>query len=505
MATITVPDESRRKQVVVGSSAQTAFTFDWVIFDTATDIRVWNGATELVNGTTFSVAGTSGTDGGFDGGTVTLIGTLASGVSNTTVTIEGSTPNNRLSNLAATGPLDIDLLNKDLNRVITMIHQSIDTIKKSPRLADDTTLSLPVTFPAPSASKVISWNSDANALEATVTTGDITSASTKASEAASSATAAASSAASSSSSATAAATSATAAASSATAAAASAASAAVTVASQAEAEAGTNNANVMTALRTKQAVDSYGVVTADDVATSGANKILKLDGSGHLPALNGSNLTSLNASNLGSGTVPTARLGSGTASSSTFLAGDQTYKTVSAGLNHITTVTASDSASLDINSTFSSTYLNYLVVLTNLVPATNNVSMNMLFSADNGSSYITSNYQYVLKNFYVGPSGDGNSESTATSTQLLATSCNNAASDAGTNGNIFIYSPISDAMRTTYVWDLKSRMGDGSNYHQRLVGAGEVGGDTDTNAFQISYSSGNVASGTIRVYGITNS
>ena len=43
---------------------------------------------------------------------------------------------------------------------------------------------------------------------------------------------------------------------------------------------------------------------------------------------NGSGLTALNATQLTSGTVPTARLGSGTASSSTFLAGDSTFKTV---------------------------------------------------------------------------------------------------------------------------------------------------------------------------------
>ena len=43
---------------------------------------------------------------------------------------------------------------------------------------------------------------------------------------------------------------------------------------------------------------------------------------------NGANLTALNASNIESGTVPTARLGTGTANSSTFLAGDSTYKTV---------------------------------------------------------------------------------------------------------------------------------------------------------------------------------
>jgi hypothetical protein len=45
----------------------------------------------------------------------------------------------------------------------------------------------------------------------------------------------------------------------------------------------------------------------------------------------GSALTSLDASNLGSGTVPTARLGSGSASGTTYLRGDQTWATVSAG------------------------------------------------------------------------------------------------------------------------------------------------------------------------------
>ena len=47
---------------------------------------------------------------------------------------------------------------------------------------------------------------------------------------------------------------------------------------------------------------------------------------GTIAAVSGANLTSLNATQLGSGTVPTARLGSGTASSSTVLYGDQTYK-----------------------------------------------------------------------------------------------------------------------------------------------------------------------------------
>ena len=60
----------------------------------------------------------------------------------------------------------------------------------------------------------------------------------------------------------------------------------------------------------------------------------------------GASLTALNASELGSGTVPTARLGSGTASSSTILYGDQTYKAEPAG--GATTMNGLTDVSMDI-------------------------------------------------------------------------------------------------------------------------------------------------------------
>ena len=78
-------------------------------------------------------------------------------------------------------------------------------------------------------------------------------------------------------------------------------------------------------------IDAVGLVTARNGIVVGSGITLSKDGDVFFTGVstgNGSGLTALNASNLASGTVPSARLGSGTASSSTFLAGDSTFKTV---------------------------------------------------------------------------------------------------------------------------------------------------------------------------------
>lgn len=85
-------------------------------------------------------------------------------------------------------------------------------------------------------------------------------------------------------------------------------------------------------------------VTTQGNTFNGASELVQMTSATKLPAVDGSNLTSLNASNLSSGTVGTARLGSGTASGTTYLRGDQSWATIPASgatLELIATQTAS--------------------------------------------------------------------------------------------------------------------------------------------------------------------
>ncbi len=86
----------------------------------------------------------------------------------------------------------------------------------------------------------------------------------------------------------------------------------------------------------KASISSAGLLTSTTIDATALT--------GNLPAISGASLTALNATNLGSGTVPTARLGTGTADADSFLRGDGAWAAAGGGkiLQVVTAISDSD-------------------------------------------------------------------------------------------------------------------------------------------------------------------
>ena len=109
-----------------------------------------------------------------------------------------------------------------------------------------------------------------------------------------------------------------------------------------------------------------------------------------MPASSGINFTALNATNLGSGTVPTARLGTGTASSSTVLYGDQTYKAEPGGGKILQVVSYTGNA---VRTASSSTTYTATTTSIAITPAATTSKILIFFGGtstfDSGNGYFT--------------------------------------------------------------------------------------------------------------------
>jgi len=170
------------------------------------------------------------------------------------------------------------------------------------------------------------------------------------------------------------------------------------------------------------------------------------------------------------------------------------------GMVLLATATASNVTSVDFTSGIDSTYDVYEVHLLNVKPSTDSTYLYLRTSSNGGSVYDAGTTDYGNASQYFTTSWSGSSGNAA---QLpLSYSIGNAANENGFSGTVRLLNP-SAAKYGEFLWT-----GGYTNISSALtfvVGYGTRRSAAIVNALRFFFSSGNINSGTFKLYGLRKS
>ena len=156
----------------------------------------------------------------------------------------------------------------------------------------------------------------------------------------------------------------------------------------------------------------------------------------------------------------------------------------------LATLTASNSATLSDTTHITSSYNDYMLVFTNILPVTN--AVNCEIQVHSGGSFQTTTY---LSNEI-----RGTGSAVASSTQSTFVGCSGTTGTGNTSGGISGETVLYNASQTS---SPKNWVGhfNSPGLQLSLNGGAWNGGNGAIDGFQVLMSSGNITSGTIKIYG----
>jgi len=176
-------------------------------------------------------------------------------------------------------------------------------------------------------------------------------------------------------------------------------------------------------------------------------------------------------------------------------------------LTKISSQTASSSASLSFTTGIDSTYKEYVFKFINIHPASDGVNFSFQASTNGGSSYgITA----TTTTFVANHKEDGSDSNFYYNTGIdLAQSTNYAIindyyvndNDASGSGTLHLFEPSSDTFVKHFIADFNNLYKP--TYTNRTLSAGYFNSTSVIDAVDFKFSSGNIDSGVIKLYGIS--
>jgi hypothetical protein len=171
----------------------------------------------------------------------------------------------------------------------------------------------------------------------------------------------------------------------------------------------------------------------------------------------------------------------------------------------LATTDASASATVSFDGYFTSTYKNYKLIFSNIVPSSNAAYLYIRYRRSN-ADVTTSNYRYVNGYFYLDTAGNALYGTQGTSAQTYVDVTNldtfSTASHGGISGEMTIHNPLST---THYKWSRWSACQNNSDATSWKIIDGTMllrDATTAISGFTFYFNSGNITTGNFKLYGI---